>query len=154
MVEIAFYHLEISTLEITLSRLLEKTLDGGNRALILAASKDRLDQIDESLWTYRNNSWLPHGLDFDSVAEEQPILLSTSPEAKNGAKYLFLIDGVVTDKVKKFERCFEIFNGANPDSIKIARKCWALYKAQQYSLTYWQEDLSGQWKKKVESDLN
>ena len=87
MVEIAFYHLESSTLEVTLPRLLEKTLDGGNRALVLATSMDLLEQMDDFLWAYKNNSWLPHGLQRDPLAEEQPILLATSPEAMNGAKY-------------------------------------------------------------------
>jgi len=148
VVEIAFYHLESSTLEVTLPRLLEKTLDGGNRALVLATSMDLLEQMDDFLWAYKNNSWLPHGLQRDPLAEEQPILLATSPEAMNGAKYLFLIDGVVTDQIEKFERCFEIFNGKDSNAIHAARKSWSRYKAQQYSMTYWQEDLNGRWQKK------
>ena len=148
MVQIAFYHLENSTLDTTLPRLLERTLDEGNRALVLAASTDRLEQIDDLLWAYKKNSWLPHGLQKDPLAEEQPILLATSPEATNGAKYLFLIDGIVTDQIEEFERCFEIFDGRDPDAVDAAEKSWLRYKAQQHSLIYWQERQDGGWENK------
>ena len=71
--EIWFYHLERSTLDQVLPGLLEKTLQRGWRALVRGAVAHRLDDIDEHLWTYRDDSFLPHGQASEPHAARQPI---------------------------------------------------------------------------------
>ena len=51
MTEINFYHLTFSPLERALPKLLERTLEGGKRALVLAASEARVDALNSQLWT-------------------------------------------------------------------------------------------------------
>ena len=63
MTEIAFYHLEKSPLEQVLPKLLEKTLEAGKRALVLAGSEERVEALAGLLWTYSQGAWLPHGTD-------------------------------------------------------------------------------------------
>ena len=57
-----FYHLEASTLEGVLPNLLEKTRDRGWRSLVVLDAA-RVGDIDDHLWTYRDESFLPHGRD-------------------------------------------------------------------------------------------
>ncbi|MDP6884241.1 MAG: DNA polymerase III subunit chi, partial [Rhodospirillales bacterium] len=75
MTDIAFYHLQRSALESALPKLLEKTLEAGERAVVMAGSEDRVEALNGVLWTYHQDSWLPHGSARDGHAEAQPVWL-------------------------------------------------------------------------------
>jgi len=59
--EVYFYHLERRTLEEVLPTLLELSLKRGWRAAVQAASDERVEALNTLLWTYREESFLPHG---------------------------------------------------------------------------------------------
>ncbi|HEY0052608.1 MAG TPA: DNA polymerase III subunit chi, partial [Caulobacteraceae bacterium] len=59
--EIWFYHLERSSLEQVLPDLLEKTLTRGWRAQVRARDEARLADLDERLWTWKDDAFLAHG---------------------------------------------------------------------------------------------
>ncbi|MBC8338598.1 MAG: DNA polymerase III subunit chi [Rhodospirillales bacterium] len=148
MTDIAFYHLQSVPLERALPKLLEKTLDAGKRALVLAGSQERVEALNGQLWTYAPDSWLPHGSIKDGEAEEQPVWLSTDDDNPNGAQFLFLTDGATSERVAEFERCFEIFNGREPAAVEAARERWKAYSEAGHDLTYWRQTDSGGWEKK------
>ncbi len=81
MTAIQFYHLTATPLERALPKLLEKALAGGFRALLVAPSDERVEQLNQLLWTYDPNSFLPHGSVKDGHVDEQPILLVSSLSA-------------------------------------------------------------------------
>ena len=68
MVEIAFYQLRRTPLEKALPKLLEKVLESGRRAVVLAASEERAEALNAALWTYEQGSFLPHGTARDGNA--------------------------------------------------------------------------------------
>ena len=61
MADIGFYHLTATPLEKALPKLLEKTLEAGERALVRVPSAERVGWLDGQLCTYDDRSWLPHG---------------------------------------------------------------------------------------------
>ena len=91
--EVWFYHLERTRLEQALPELLEKTLQRGWKALVRVREAERLQHLDGWLWSYRDESFLPHASDDEPGAARQPILLTTGFENANGADALFLVDG-------------------------------------------------------------
>lgn len=148
MTDIAFYHLEKSPLEKALPRLLEKTLQAGKRAVVMAGSDARVQALNSNLWTYHQDSWLPHGTAKEGSSADQPIWLTAQDENPNGAQYLFLTDGATSEAVAQFERCFELFDGNDPASVTAARERWTRYKEAGHTLTYWQQTAGGGWEKK------
>jgi len=148
MTEIAFYHLQRSPLEKVLPRLLEKTLAAGKRALVLATSEERVEALTTALWTYRPDSWLPHGSARDDYAEDQPVWLATTEDNPNGARFVFLTDGATSTRLGDFERCFDLFDGNDAAAVAAARERWQAYKDQGHTVTYWQESDRGGWEQK------
>ncbi len=148
MTDIAFYHLTRSPLEAALPKLLEKSLEAGKRAVVMAGSPQRVEALNSVLWTYDAASWLPHGSAKDEHAEEQPVWLTERDENPNGAQFVFLTDGAVCEDLGAYERCFELFDGANPEMVTKARERWKSYKAAGHELTYWQQTETGGWTKK------
>tara|TARA_Y100000813_G_scaffold188236_1_gene162321 strand:- start:204 stop:653 length:450 start_codon:yes stop_codon:yes gene_type:complete len=147
--EISFYHLERSPLEQALPKLLEKTLSIGKRALVLASTEDRVENLAQVLWTYDPDAWLPHGTAKDGSPEDQPVWLSTEDETPNKATFLFLPDGATSQWVDSYERCFELFDGRDPAAVQAARDRWKAYKAAGHDLSYLQQTPQGGWEKKA-----
>ncbi|MCW8915641.1 MAG: DNA polymerase III subunit chi [Magnetovibrio sp.] len=148
MTDIAFYHLTRSPLEAALPKLLEKSLEAGKRAVVVAGSSQRVEALNSTLWTYEAASWLPHGSAKDKHGEDQPVWLTDVHENPNSATFLFLTDGAVCEDIGAYERCFELFDGTSPETVNTARERWKSYKAAGHELTYWQQTESGGWSKK------
>ncbi len=132
-----------SRLENVLPRLLEKTIETGKRAVVMAGSEERVAALDALLWTYRQDSWLPHGTAIKDEPDEQPVWITSSDENPNGSRFVFLVDGAASDNLDNFERCFELFDGNDQVSLANARRRWKEYKQAGHSLTYWQQTANG-----------
>jgi len=145
--EIAFYHLQTSPLEQALPKLLEKTVAAGKRAVVIMGSPERVEALNAHLWTYDPDAWLPHGSAAEGHPEDQPVWLTAEDENPNGAHFLFLTDGAASAAVPSFERCFELFDGNDPDAVQAARARWKAYQEAGHALTYWQQTERG-WAKK------
>lgn len=149
MAELWFYHLERSELEHALAPLLEKCLQRGWRALVRGGSPERLEALDETLWTWRDDSFLPHGLDGEPHAARQPVLLTLRAGNPNGAKALFLIDGAEPGDLAGFERACLVFNGGDAAALEKARSQWTYAKQSGLAVSYWRESGAGKWEKQA-----
>ena len=143
-----FYHLERTGLEQALPELLEKTLQRGWRAVVRLREADRLQQLDGWLWTYRDDSFLPHAPDDEAGAARQPILLTTGFENANGADALFLVDGAEPGELDGYARCVVLFDGADEAQLAVARAQWSAVKATGVSVSYWKQQARG-WEKQA-----
>ncbi len=140
-----FYHLETQPLQTVLPLLLEKTLSRGWRAILRFSSTERLDAIDSALWTYRDDSFLPHGTMRDSFGEKQPIILTLDGDCPNRAQVLFLLELAQEQAPERFERVIRLFDGADEDAKAMARAEWREAKAQGRNVSYWRQNESAAW---------
>ena len=147
--EVNFYHLTRSSLEAALPRLLAKTLQAGERAVVMLGSPERVDALNTHLWTYDANGFLPHGAAKDGDAERQPVWLTHLDENPNGAGFLFVADHARSEKVADYKRCFELFDGRDETAVAESRERWKAYKAAGHTVVYWQQTPSGGWEKKA-----
>ncbi len=154
MAEVLFYHLERAALEDVLPGLLEKTRERGWKALVRAGSAERIAALDAHLWSYREESFLAHGLDRDPHPAEQPILLTAADGNPNAAEVLFLVDGAGTKdwaapEVAAATRIVMIFDGRDAEALDAAREHWKQAKASGHEVTYWQQAAGGKWEKRA-----
>jgi DNA polymerase III subunit chi len=149
MTEVRFYHLTRSTLESALPKMLEKTRERDQNAVVLAGSPERVEVLASYLWTYNDRGFLPHGSAKDGRAEDQPIWLSDKDECPNGAQVLFLTDGAASEKIGAYDLCAVLFDGKDPDAVAASRDQWRVLKEAGHEVTYWQQEESGKWEKKA-----
>ena len=154
MSEVLFYHLERRTLDDVLPGLVEKTLERGWRALIRAESSDRASAIDALLWTYDDQSFLPHAQLGDGEAMEQPVLITVEDGNPNGAQLLFLVGGATSPDwggadTKALTRIVLLFDGRDPEALTSARAAWKDAKGAGHDATYWKETPTGKWEKQA-----
>jgi DNA polymerase III subunit chi len=148
MTEVLFYHLEQQPLERVLPSLVERTLERGWRAVIQAGSEERLAALDTLLWTYKDESFLPHGTKKDGDAELQPVYLTAGDDNPNGASVRFLVDGAAAAELAGYARLVYLFDGHDPAAVEQARAEWKRAKAAGCAVTYWQQGENGRWEKK------
>ena len=86
MTEVRFYHMTRTPLDQALPQMLEKTLERGQRAVVLAGSEARVEALSARLWTYHDRAFLPHGTVKDGRAERQPVWLTVADAAPNRAE--------------------------------------------------------------------
>ena len=141
-----FYQLAGSAPEAIIARLAERLLGEDQRLLIVASDEGLLARLDRQLWDQAPTSFLPHGISGGSDDAEQPILLSTTPDAPNRARNMLIADGEWRDAALSFDRAFHLFDG---ETVQGARLAWKLLAGREgMERHYWaQED--GRWTEKA-----
>ncbi|WP_020176123.1 DNA polymerase III subunit chi [Methyloferula stellata] len=153
MPEVWFYHLQRQSLEHVLPVLLEKSLERNWRVTVQATSEEKLDALDQWLWTYGDGSFLAHGRPRDGDAEMQPVFLTTGPENPNQAPVRFFIDGasaaplLESPEANGYARVILLFDGNQEEELGFARDEWKRLKAAGCDLSYWQQSVAGRWEK-------
>ena len=148
MPEIWFYQLQRRRLEQVLPNLLERTLQRGWRAVVQAKTPERLAALDDLLWTYADDSFLPHGCaGGGGDAELQPVWLTLGPENPNGAQIRFLVEGVGAEAYAEsdYARVILLFDGRDEGFLTEARAQWKILRQRNAKLSYWAETEEGGW---------
>lgn len=147
--EFFFYHLERQTLEDVLPSLLEKTLQRGWRACLRFTTPERMDAVDSALWTYRADSFLPHGTARDGFAELQPIYLTTGGDAPNNPDCVFTLEQATEASPALYSRIVRVFDGLSDEQLALARQEWRDAKAAGWTVKYWKQNADRQWENKA-----
>lgn len=147
MAEISFYHATRQPPLQALARLMEKVHAQSLRGVIRARDEDRVREIDSYLWTYNPASFLPHGTPATSRPEAQPLYITTGDENPNGATVLVLMDNVLPEDVNGFDRVLYLFDGQDEAQTATAREHWRHFRQASHSLTYWEQQDGGGWKR-------
>jgi DNA polymerase III subunit chi len=148
LAEALFYHLLQAPLDKVLPGLVERSLARGWRCAI-EAGEERLKAIDDLLWTYSDDSFLPHGLEADDGAA-QPVVLVGHGGNPNGAAVRFIVDGAaLPPDAGRYERIVLIFDGHDGEAVATARERWREAKAAGLEATYWQQSDTGRWEKRA-----
>ena len=149
MTEVLFYHLQNMSLENVLPSLLEKSLERGWRVVVQSTSEERTEALDAHLWTYREDSFLPHATWRAGDAQDQPILLVVEEDNPNRANVRFLVDSAALPAdCGSYDRLVVVFNGDDQDALAGARGAWTACKSRGFEVTYWQADDRGRWQRR------
>jgi DNA polymerase-3 subunit chi len=129
--------------------LLTKCLERGWKVVVQAETPERVRALDDALWTFADESFLPHGTEADGAPDAQPILLTTDDINPNGAQVRVMIDNAPSGDLSVYARALVLFDGNNDDALAFERERWKDLKAAGHDVTYWQQDEGGRWEKKA-----
>jgi DNA polymerase-3 subunit chi len=146
--EVRFYHLQRARLEEVLPVILERCHQRAERVLVLAGSTERVEALAALLWTYRPETFLPHGTAKDGEAARQPIYLAPAEsemDNPNGAPVLILSDGARHPRIGDFRLVCELFDGQDPNAVEAARAHWRSCREAGHAVVYFQQGDNGKW---------
>lgn len=125
--------------------LLEKCLERGWRVLAVSPDTARRAALDEALWTYTDESFLPHGQaeaeGLDPAA--QPILITSKTDNQNAASVALLMDGTDLPVDAPFTRCMVMFDDGDASTRQKAREQFKAAKDAGLSARYFQQGPRG-----------
>jgi len=122
-----FYQLTRDPVEQVVPLLARKTLQAGERMLVVSKDSDQRAAIAEALWKDGPAHFLANGEATEPHAARQPILLSDACAAPNEARFLLLADGIWREEANAFARTFLLFG---PDQTQAARALWRDLRAR------------------------
>lgn len=147
--EVLFYHLTETRVDDALPALLERSMERNWRVAVQTVDEERCGRLDTHLWTFRADSFLPHGLDSDPFPDQQPILLTSGPENPNNSTVRFVIDGAEPPALEGYDRVVFMFDGHDEQQVGDARLQWKKLKGEGHTLSYWQQNGDGRWEKRA-----
>jgi len=147
--EVLFYHLEKRPLEAVLPVLLEKCLERGWRSVVQVGSEQRCRALDSHLWTWREESFLPHAMAGEDSPEGQPVWLTEGDDDPIAAEVRFLVDGSGGADLSGYRRAVFIFDGNDAEALAKARQDWKRAKEAGHDVTYWQQSDAGAWERRA-----
>ena len=134
MTQVDFYVLPQSgnlTINGAVARLTEKALSRGHRVFVHVGDEQRGHELDEALWTFRPESFIPHALLGSSTTERVTIGWSEPPIEESDV--LINTTASVPGFFARFQRLAEI---VSPDeaALSASRLAWRYYRDRGYPL--------------------
>lgn len=148
-VEVVFYHLMHKPLEAALPELLLKCIERDWNVVVQTGSPERCQALDAHLWTFSDESFLPHGTREDGFAEHQPIYLTAEQDNPNEADIRFMVDRAAPPPLGGYTRAIFMFDDRDQEAVAEARMRWKEAKAEGYQIAYWQQTQTGGWERKA-----
>lgn len=136
MTEVDFYLLKDESAQSRVQfacRLADKAYRLGNRIFIHTESAEQTHQLDKLLWTFQQNSFVPHGIYQKYQDDPAPVQLAHDAEPDASSQVLINLAAEVPVFFSRFERVAELVNGDAAIRLQ-GRKRYGFYKDRGYPL--------------------
>ncbi len=138
-----FWQLSRDPADKVVALIAARVLGQDERVLVVSNDPKQRETISRSLWSAGEASFLANGEASAIGAERQPILLSETTEAANGASHVIFADGTYRD-TDGFDRAFLLFDD---ETLQSARQTWkALDDREGMERAFFRQD-GGKWVK-------
>jgi DNA polymerase-3 subunit chi len=118
---------------LTACRIAEKAFEQGLRVSILAGGPDEAAELDDLLWTFQQNSFVPHSVYQDAGAAPAPVLLAHDAEPDASSQVLINLAAEVPLFFSRFERVAELVD-ESAEVRRSGRSRYTFYKERGYPL--------------------
>ncbi|HHJ81402.1 MAG TPA: DNA polymerase III subunit chi [Candidatus Tenderia electrophaga] len=140
MTKVDFYILEGNSgnREQTACRIADKAYRLGHGVYIHTADPGQAKRLDELLWTFKQNSFVPHGIEGESPDPEVAVLISHHPELTDSTQtqrrqVLINLAQEIPMFFSSFERVAEVIGQDNENKAS-GRQRYKFYRDRGYSL--------------------
>ncbi len=114
-------------------RLIEKAYKQKHRIFINAQDQAEAHQLDELLWTYREDSFLPHNLLGEGPYSAPPIQIGVEATPENHRDILLNLSHTVPTCHTQFNRILELILN-EPSAQEFARERFRFYRSHGFEL--------------------
>lgn len=116
-------------------RVAQKALRNGQRVHIACQDAAQAQALDDLLWTFDAESFVPHTLLADDTQTEAPVTLTHTERCSTHQQVLINFRSPVPAYFSSFERLFELVV-QTPAVLAGTRANWAYYKSRGYPLDF------------------
>ncbi len=135
MTRIDFYVLADSSVESRMEfacRLTQKAQQMGSRVYIAVDDKQQAQQLDQLLWSFRPESFVPHDCEGES-ALQAPVLVGFGADCSDHHDLLINLKSNIPDYFSRFERLVEIVS-QQEQVLTQTREHFTFYRERGYPI--------------------
>ena len=114
-------------------RLIDLVYRKGHQIYVHTSTEEQAKTLNEQLWTFREETFVPHSL--HSEALDVPIKIGFDHEPEEHQDVLINLSGQIPHFFSRFDRVAEVVP-VDQNSRKAARENYAYYKERGYVLNY------------------
>jgi len=137
MTRVDFYILQARGREARLRfacRLVEKALRHGNTVFIAVDNEEEAKNLDQLLWEFQPESFIPHNIDTEVSAQAvPPIILGFGPECGDHHDMLINLRSDIPAFFSRFQRLTEVVT-QDEEVLDRTRTNWKYYRDRGYPL--------------------
>jgi DNA polymerase-3 subunit chi len=115
-------------------RLIEKAYKNQHRIYIHAETQTLAHTLDELLWTYREDSFLPHNLYGEGPDPAPPIQIGFAAKPEKQRDIMINLSTGIPEFFTQFARVCEVINNT-PEAQAAARENYRHYRARGFEIT-------------------
>ncbi len=115
-------------------RLLEKAYLQGRTVFVLCADQTMAETLDELLWTFREDSFVPHNLQGEGPTAPPPIQFGFAAAPVGFNDILLNLTATVPPYFKRFQRIIEMVANAE-DAKTLSRQHYQFYRQQGFNIS-------------------
>ena len=137
MTEVIFVETSARRMEMRACEIAEENYVQGKRVQIVVVDQQQAERLDDLLWTFKPDSFVPHSLWAGSPdIPEEPVVITTGDEALNGMDSLLMMGYSEVDLVRQFSHVFHLVVTDNQERLDNSRRYWTLLKDADFSLRH------------------
>lgn len=114
-------------------RLLEKAYLRGHRVFVYCDNQKDVEHLDELLWTYKDDSFIPHNIQGEGPEPPPPVQIGYGAEPRGFNDILLNMATTIPSYFSRFRRVMEIV-AASDTAKEISRTHYREYRAKQCEL--------------------
>lgn len=121
-------------------RLVRKARAAQCQIVLLGKDGNELAQLDQLLWSFSEQDFLPHVRAGDPLAAQTPVILTDSEAVELPHHHVLInLSGGTPQQFARFERMFEIISSDDADKAA-GRDRYRFYKERGYPLSHFVAD--------------
>ncbi len=111
-------------------QLAAKAWRAGLPVFVRGADAAQCDELDELLWRFKGETFIPHNLHSDSP--DAPVVIGIDPPPAASQGVLINLHPQIVEHCEQFSRIIEIVN-QQPEQLELARDNFRLYRQRGYA---------------------
>ncbi len=131
--QIDFYILSTSESIPFTCRLLEKAFQQQHRIHVKTSDAATAKQLNETLWTFRDISFIPHRLEGDAGSPQAPITIGHDGSYSDDADILLLVDTTLPSHHERYARIIFVISNQEANKQQ-GRQSYQQLKEQGHSI--------------------
>ena len=144
--QLDFWQMSSGSVEQVVALVAGRARADGTRLLVVDADAARRSAIGRALWEAKPEAFLANGDAAEPHAERQPIVLSGTCNAANGARLAIIADGQWRDEGEGFDRTIMLFDETGTPA---AREVWRKFDGRETITRSYFAQEDGKWVKKA-----
>lgn len=121
-------------------RLVRKARAAECKIVLLGKDRGELTQLDQLLWSFSEQDFIPHVHAGDPLAAQTPVILTDSEAVELPHHHVLInLSGNTPEHFARFERMFEIISSDEADKAA-GRDRYRFYKERGYPLSHFVAD--------------